>query len=313
MNQILSVEDNNKNNKNSKGYGKGNKIDIKAIVIFFCIILILFGIFIIANGAYSIYEKSVEKSGQEKIAEVENPEIQVEMMTDSKIKIIISHTKEIKIVEYNWNGEDTKQIKGDGKTNIEIEEIEIPAGTNTLNIKVTDVNGEVSTRSKEYTSPERPTIKLSQEENAIKVEIESSLVIDYVTYYWDDQEPKTYNINATKTSSTLEVKEEGEHILNISAVDKEGNKATKKIKVTGAIPPEVQVSTDKENFIVKASDQGKITKVIINMNGEEKEEEVSDKEYQNIIKLKDGENRIIVTVYNEKGIKKVARVKYTKE
>ena len=52
----------------------------------------------------------------------------------------------------------------------------------------------------------------------------------------------------------------GEHTLTIIIVDTEGqeNKITKPIYI-----PTLSVVTDKENFIINASDVGKITKVII--------------------------------------------------
>lgn len=313
MNQILSVENNNGNNNYNK-YGSGNKIDIKAIVIFFCIILIAFGIFIIINGVYSIREEA--KIGNNNNIETgktpTTPEIEVQIVSESEIKLIISHDKEIASLEYNWNGEDTVQISGNGRPNMEID-MEVPPGANTLNVKVFDINGEKKEYSKEYTSPERPLIKLSQEANAIKVVIESSKIIDYVEYYWDDEEPKKYTINGEKTSTTLEVKEAGEHELNIKAVDKEGNEATKSKKIKVVKVPEVKVTVDSENFIIRASDEDEISKIVINMNGEETEEEVNSKTYETKVKLADGENRIIVTVYNKSGITKQSRVKWTKE
>ena len=318
MNQILSVDnnDNNNNYKKNKGYGSGKKVEIKSVVIFFCIILIIFGIFIIGNGAYSIYNQSKvehEDDNKSTTTQIAEPEMSVQIVSDIEIKLIITHSKEIKMVEYGWNDEEKTQKQGNGNKNFEISNIEVPPGTNTLTVTVIDKDGNEKTFTREQTSPERPLIKLSSEQNAIKVEIESKTTIAYVTYYWDNEEPKKYNINAPKTATTLEVKDAGEHTLNMTAVDQEGNEATKTKKIKVVKAPEIKVTTDGESFIIRATDEEEIEKIVINFNGNESEKEIHQKQYEGKVNLIDGENRIIVTVYNNNGITKQAKLKWTKE
>ena len=76
MNQILStdISGNKKRNKNSK------PIEINNIVKFFAIAIIIFGIFIIGIGAYSIID--YQKEQQEENIE---PTIQIENKTNTTI------------------------------------------------------------------------------------------------------------------------------------------------------------------------------------------------------------------------------------
>lgn len=320
MNQILSVE-NNDNNNNYSNYGNNNynnykggkKIEIKIIIVFFCIVLIVFGVFIIGNGINAIYNNPIDEQAsmtEKEKTTASSPEISIEVVSDIERNIIITHDKEIKTVKYYWNNEAATEIAGNGKNKFEIKNIEVPPGTNTLNVIVTDFEGKEETYSKEQTSKERPWIKMTKEENAIKVVIESKTSnIAYITYFWDDKEPKKYVINDKKTQSTLEPKDEGEHVLTMKAVDDEGNEAVKVQKIIIVKAPELKVTTDGQNFIIRASDDEELTKMIINHNGNESAEEINTNKYETKIQALDGENRLIVTVYNKKRRKETSKIK----
>lgn len=320
MNQILSVENNDSNNNygnnNYHNYKGQRKIEIKVIIVFFCIILIVFGIFIIGNGINAIYNNSIDEQAnkvEKQVTTASSPEISIEVVSDIERNIIITHDKEIKKVKYYWNDENPTEIDGNGKNKFEIKNIEVPPGTNTLNVIVTDVEGKEETYSKEQISKERPWIKMTKEENAIKVVIESKTSnIAYITYFWDDKEPKKYVINDKKTQSTLEPKDEGEHVLTMKAVDDEGNEATKVQKIKIVKAPELKVTTDGQNFIIRASDDEELTKMIINHNGNESVEEINLNKYETKLQALYGENRLIVTVFNNKRRKETSKIKMDK-
>lgn len=323
MNQILSVNNNNNDNNysNETRYNMGNggkKVEIKVVVVFFCIVLIAFGGFIIANGIHSISSESeIAKGNQtgEALEKAENyPDISIQVVSDTERNLIISHNKVITSIKYYWNDEEATVINGNGKNNFEIKNIEVPPGTNMLNVVVTDEDDKEKTYSKEQTSEERPCIKMTKEDNAIKIVVESKTAnIDYISYYWDNDEPKKYTINDKKTQSTLEVKDEDLHTLTMIAVDTNGKEATKVQKIKGLKAPSVKITTDGQNFILRASDENEIDKIVVNLNGNETEKTINQKQYEGKIKALDGENRLIVTVYNKDGIKKQSKIKWTKE
>lgn len=322
MNQILSVnnDDNNSggNYNNYNNYGSGKKIEIKAVVIFFGIILIVFGIAIIGIGIKSIKKEDTANTNVTNTTvgneQSEKPDIAIQIVSETEIKIIVTHNQEIKTVSYAWNNGEKKEKNGNGGKNIEISNIEVPPGTNTLTVTAIDSEGNENTITREQTSKERPLIELAKEQNAIKVKITSNLEIAYIEYHWDNNQPKKYNINAKKTENTLEVKEAGEHVLYFKAVDSEGNEATKSQKIIAAKEPEVKVTTDGENFIIRASDEDQLSKISINLNGQEtKVEEINASTYEEKIKAVQGENKLMVTVYNKSGIVKQAKLKWNKE
>ena len=326
MNQILSVDNNdsndsygsnNYNNLNNYNKKRGKKMEIKIVVILFCIILIIFGGFIIVNGIRLISDNSAAEQSNDnqagQVASNEYPDISIEVVSETERNIIITHNKIIKMVKYYWNDEEPTEQEGNGNKNFEISKIEVPPGTNKLTIIVIDEDDNEKEDTREIESPERPWIRLSSEQNAIKIQIESKTNIAYVTYYWDDQEPKKYTINNKKTQRTLEIKDSGEHTLTITAVDVEGREATKTQKIKGVRAPEVKVTTDGQNFIIRASDEEEIDRIVVNLNGNESEKTINQSQYEGKIKAVDGENRLIVTVYNKSGIKKQAKIKWTKE
>lgn len=318
MNQILSVNnsDNNDNFNNYNNYKKGKKVEIRVVIIFFCIILIVFGIAIVGIGIKSI--KKVDNTNNQanttkQTTQNEKPEIAIQIASETELKIIVSHTKEIKTVKYGWNDGEIKEKSGNGSKNVEISNIEVPPGTNMLTVAAIDVDGNEETITREQSSRERPLIELNKEQNAIKVKITSNINIDYIEYHWDNNEAKRYSINGKKTENTLEVKEAGEHTLYFKAVDTEGNEATKSQKIIAAKEPELKVTTDGQNFIIKASDEDELSKIIINLNGQEtKIEDINASTYEYKIKAMDGENKLIVTVYNKNGIIKQSKLKWTK-
>lgn len=326
MNQILSVNNNDDNNSNNNDFkynykntnGTGKKLEVRVVVIIFCVILIVFGCFIMGNGWYSLKSNSDQEvsrnNNNTQNNDIQEPDVSIQVVSDIKINLIITHNKVISQVNYQWNNEEVEERTGNGTKNIEISNIEVPPGDNKLKITVIDEDGNEKTFEKEKSSPERPWIRLSSEQNAIRVKIESKTSnIAYVSYFWDNDEPKKYTINAPNTQSTLEIKEAGDHILTITAVDDKGNEATKVQKVIGVKAPEVKVTTDGENFIIRASDEDEIDKVVINLNGQVTEKATNQKQYEEKVKAENGENRIIVTVYNKNGITKTSKIKWTKE
>lgn len=314
MNQILSVEM-PKNNK-SRNKSTSNKANIKTVIIFFCIILILFAIIIGCVGIYSLVNNKTEtpqKPNQNGTITGTQAKIDVEVESESKIKIVVTHDKQISKIEYNWNGENTQEVSDIGETTYEIP-LEVPTGTNTLNVTVTDVNG-VKTQNvpREYTNGTAEAgIKLTiVPENPIKIKVESNVNISTISYNWDGGEEKQIQVNATTTEQTIEALE-GKHTLNVVAVDVDGKEAKDSITTLGDNKPELKLSVSSGKLVISASDDQGITKITVNINGKQREANINKKEFNGDIPLENGENKIIVTVYNTNGVKNEQRVKVVK-
>lgn len=314
MNQILSVEM-PKNNK-SRNRSTSNKANIKTVIIFFCIILILFAIIIGGVGIYSLTNKKTEvteKPNENGKISGTQAKIDVEVESESKINIVITHDKQISKIEYNWNGQDTQEISDVGETTYEIP-LEVPTGTNTLNVTVTDVNGvKTQMTPKEYTNGTTDAgVKLTITlENPIKIKVESNVNISTISYNWDGGEEKQIQINATTTEQTIEVLE-GKHTLNVVAVDVEGKEAKDSVTTFGDNKPELKLSVDSGKLVIDAKDDQGIDRITVNINGKQREAKINNKEFKGDIPLDNGENKIIVTVYNTNGVQNMQKVRVVK-
>ena len=260
MNQILSTGETTKNsttkyrkeNKYRNENQYNNKASTKSVVMFFAIVLILMGICICGIGAIS-YSKNKDNSTPSASSQESEIKISAEKLNESTIALKINHDKEIKEIEYSWNGNNPVNVDGVGKTDIELQ-LDIPDGTSTLNVKVTDVDGNEKKYSEQYNlQVSKPVITLEQVSNNIQITVESEAKIKDVAYYWDNEEKDRLSINDYKTRTLVEVLE-GEHELKVVATDINGNETTKTQKIIGDNKPVVKVTTDGQKFKIKATD-----------------------------------------------------------
>lgn len=309
MNQILSVESPQNRKK------KGNRSNIHSILIVFSIILMIFGIGITSTGAYSYY-KNLSNNLNNNITVTSNtkPKISTERESSSIINLVVTHDKVITKVTYIINDEAPVEINGANKTELK-EQIELPVGESKLTITAEDIDGMSSSYQGSFSVEQKPTISLEQVEGKIQITTESTIAIDYIKYYWDENEQEAETITSNELANvTLVDVLEGTHTLNIEAIDIEGNKTTKTQKIIGDNKPELSVTTDGTVFMINAKDDENITKIEITLNTNEMEtREVNQAEYSTTIDLVEGENRLTVTVYNQNGLTETSRVKYTKE
>ena len=125
MNQILLTNNDNNNKKNNdKNYNKNNSNDIKKIITFFAVVILVFGIAIGGVYGYKIYKNN----NKEKT--IGEPELSLES-TDEEVTIIAKAEGGISKIIYQWNdGEENIKELG-GRTKQE-EKIGIPIGNNKL-------------------------------------------------------------------------------------------------------------------------------------------------------------------------------------
>ena len=309
MNQILSVDSNNKKSS------KSSKSSIHSILVVFSIILLLFGICLTIVGLYTFYRNKSSKSESDKVvtSSTTKPVISIEREDATNIRIVVTHDKELANVTYSINGEEQVEIETNDRTEVN-KSISLPSGNTTITIIAEDVNGISSSREDTF-EVEKPIISLEQVESSIKITVENEVGIDYISYYWDEEESaaQKFTVNNTKTETMIDVLE-GIHTLNIIAVDTEGNKTTKTQKIKGDNKPELKIKTNGKIFAISASDDEGLSKIEIKLNSNETiTEDIDGKDYSTTIDLEDGINKLVVTVYNKNGVTETSKVKYTKE
>ena len=321
MNQILSVELNK--NKSKKKNGQ-NKADIKSVVIFFSIFLIIFGLSTVSLGIYSTMKKgnSNQVASNNNMTSSDNIKIDV-AQNASVLELEVLSESSITSIEYCWNGEEAKSLSVDGSSNITAE-IDVPSGTNLLKVVAKDANGNTKEFEKTYVGEtlEEPNIVIFEEtynsesfKDQLKVKISEETSIKSISYYYDDEEPTTEEVNATEFIFNIDIKT-GEHKLTIQELSVDGNE--KKVTKTVYIP-DINVSASNDYSEVKITatgednDDGMISKIHINFNDEESEmNDINSSTFVKVLESKDGENRLIIEVYNNSGLKITKRIRWKK-
>ena len=298
MNQILSTE--NFNDKKTRNRRSGK--DVHSIARFFAIILIIFGIFLIASSSFALYKGNTNTKDNGGNVAQSQPEIEVENKDEKTLILTIMHESEIREVLYYWNDEDTETISGEGRKYIQTK-IEIPKGENTLTVKATDVNGQVSEFTKEYTLKGDIDIKNEQSGNNIKIKVTGKEEIEKIDYTWDEEETKTIEVNDTEYSFEVEVSL-GEHQLIVKATDVKGNTEEKTITVTGTTKPTVKISAGDDCYVITAHDDVALDRVEIETmsDGKITKMQADGEDFEYNFPLKEGDNYIKVTAYNSKGV-----------
>lgn len=316
MNQILSTSmpmDSKKKQKQKNG----QPIALGSIIKFFGIAILIFGGLLVGVGVYSMTQNPVQQK-QENV----EPTISIENKTDNTILLKVMHQKNIDRVEYGWNDEEMTVLYGNNGKYLD-EEINIPSGNNTLHVLVVDVDGNEATYDKQYERESDINIEVSG--NKIRIKYSGDTMISYMTYRWDEEEEKRVEIQNESVDEEIEAIK-GLHTLTVVVVDENNNTDTKQQKINGVSKPKVEVSIDeqKEHFVIKASDEDKISKFSFILNQDDSQEyemDLKDKDFKEIeyilpdsLKLQPGENIIEVTVYNSNGVStETGIIKFVKE
>lgn len=185
----------------------------------------------------------------------------------------------------------------------------------------TSTNTNQNTTGNNTNTPAEPTttpqeyikITFSSELGGVKINVESltEANIETVLYWWEGEEENNLEVLDTQYETVIASKQ-GTHYLYVEAIDENGNKKEAKQLVIGDTGPEVTITTDGvSNYVVKVSDDEKITKIEVTLNGELEEIEVNSKEYEYTLPIPQGNSIIEVTAYNLNGLSTNKKAKVT--
>lgn len=265
MNQILQVERNS---------GSRGTIDTKKIVLVFAVAIIVFGLILLGQGVYGVYQKAKNKKVTQNpsgtIDEVFTPEITLTKTEDNKLIINVQSSSEISHIVYNWNNDASETLEESGKTNIE-ETIDIPSGENVLNLSVINSNGKEAKKQETFiVETTKPEISLSVVGNDIKISVTSKEELSYVTYRWNletenKEDMLTYE-DRTKFEKLVEIPK-GHNTLKIVAVDKNNNSTEKSQEIKGVTKAKTKVVAKGEYLDFTVTGDENIKNVEFEFNG----------------------------------------------
>ena len=303
MNQILSTSMPMDNKKKKEKKVNTNPVAIKSILKFFAIAMLIFGIFTIGTGAYAVFKNQSEQQEQNL-----EPSISIEDKDEETILLKVVHKKNIAKLEYRWNDEESTVVNGNNGKYIE-KQIKVPSGKNTLHVLVVDEDGKEIPYEKQYERESKINFEVSG--NKIKITYEGDKKVSYMTYRWEEEEEKTIQINDTKIDQEIDAIK-GLHTLTVIVVDEDNNTDTKVQKINGVSKPKITVAVDdaKQHFVIKASDDEKITTIVFRLNQDDNQYytlNIADMNYNDIqyvlpMELQSGENTIEVTIKNASGV-----------
>ena len=301
MNQILYEDTGN----------KSRPTDIKKIIRFFGVAIAIFGIAIIGFGIYGISQwiKGTAPSSGNK------PQIAVNVLEGSNVKIEVTHDKVIDKVIISWNGENEKTVVGRGNTFEYLESM--PNGINELTVRAIDKMGVEAVHTGMYSynngvDIQNPKIELTrvEEENIIRIRAVDETEIAYVSYRWNDgEEQKIEKRDETNTiiDEIIPLPEEaGDYELTVAAVDKNGNRETKVQKIQGLTKPVIQKPTQYgEKLTITVTDELGLDYVTIKVNdkGFKWESDTDDRtDFVTTVILNEGENKVTIKAKNKSGL-----------
>lgn len=303
MNQILSTSMPMDNKKKKGKKVNTNPIAISSILKFFAIAMLIFGMFTIGTGAYAVFKNQSEQQEQNL-----EPSISIEDKDEETILLKVVHKKNIAKLEYRWNDAESTVVNGNNGKYIE-KQIKVPSGKNTLHVLVVDEDGKEIPYEKQYERESKINFEVSG--NKIKITYEGDKKVSYMTYRWDEEEEKTIQINDTKIDQEIDAIK-GLHTLTVIVVDEDNNTDTKVQKINGVSKPKITVAVDdaKQHFVIKASDDEKITTIVFRLNQDDNQYytlNIADMNYNDIqyvlpMELQSGENTIEVTIKNASGV-----------
>ncbi len=225
---------------------------------------------------------------------------EIEFAKDGNIATIsIKHEKGISRVKYYWNDGEEKILKGEAKKEMLINNINIPAGINTLYVEATNENGRTAKMNYEY-SYDGIAIDFPSVINSSELKIVASDVtgMSYMKYRWNNEEEMTVypdEEGAIKIEHQTEIPS-GLNTLYVTAVNKSNITLTKKQEIKGNKKPEIEFYIMNSELHVTVRDEEGIDKIVQQINTEEpKTYEVGgEKEYSYTYNI--GEERILVTI-----------------
>ena len=306
MNQILDYDPNKKTGGSSSGSDK--------IVRVFAILLVVFAIALLSSGVYGIYKNN--QTQKESAKKPNYAKITAEQEENGKVKVLVNHDKAIEKMYYSWNTNKERSVKGQGAKSLE-EEIDLPAGTNTLHIKVVDIDGIETSFEQEFIAEDgsdiiSPVISMKvvvgeDKTKKLKITATDETKLDFITYRWNrDEETKVEAEEENQKEIIVEIDIlKGENDITISAVDSSNNNTTETKSFKGLTEPEISVylSEDGTALDILVKHENGISNIYYTLNGKEyqanfdnEEGELKNpKEISFSQPLDVGDNRLILT------------------
>lgn len=273
---------------------------INTVIMFFVICIVIFGVIVAGWAGYKAF---INKSGYDLSATI--PTIYLETIEEQLVEITVTHDKELALIEYRWNDEETTVVEQEGTGEYRVT-IEVPSGANILNFTATDINGKESVLTQSFDISE--VIKFKVENGDMLISVNSNIEIEAMSYKWNDEETVAFEVGTNTVEKLISIPK-GLNNLTVKIVDINHKITEKEQLVEGIVKPKIVPSIDssKTNIVLELSDEIGLKGLHISINGEKEYSATIEGalEYTYELPVADlysGPNSIVVTVTNTKDI-----------
>ena len=304
MNQILVLE-NKAKKKKTKTMSSG-PADIKNILRFFAVVLIIFATVMIGHSSYAIYREAKGNNTND-LANINITRVNDTLLVDVQSTYIIDRFK------YSWRNSQQTSVPEES-TSFQ-EEIILPSENNILTIVLEDETGRATTYTREIILDGidivEPSIEVEQGQGlSAIITATDETQINYMTYRIDDgEEIRIDKNNVADTTIKYAITDipRGEHTIYVTAVDSFGNteEIEQTIIVSSAMPSIDSIDIDEESgkILIKASDLDGLQSIDVNINGAEYHmDNINRTEATFSLNLRQGTNTLSIKLTNVNGL-----------
>ena len=256
----------------------------------------------LGEGVYGAFKNSEMRQ----IIENASPIVSLDR-EGQQLKVSVSHIRPLQSMEYNWNSDEDTQMSIDvtGRRAY-VQRIDLPAGENTFNIVVKDVNGKTTAINKEYYMENgkditKPKIDRVKSGNNLKIIATDETALSYITYRWNEDEETKVDVNpvdATRIETEVPL-QRGENKLTIIAVDASNNTSSVVETYKGVMKPTIQVWIEGNYLIIVGRHDIGVKQIDYNLNGQNYSVQGPVGEVLSYAQeLKPGYNKVEITVYS---------------
>ena len=304
MNQILVLE--NKSKKKKTKTRSSGPADIKNILRFFAVVLIIFAMVMIGHSSYAIYREAKGNNTEDL------PVISLSRVNDTLL-VDVQSTYVIDKFKYSWRSSQQTSIPEES-TSFQ-EEIILPSDNNILTIVLEDETGRATTYTKEIILDGvdiiKPSIDIEQGQgSSVVVTATDEMQIEYMTYRINDgEEIKIDKNNVEDKTIKYAVTDipRGENIIYVTAVDSFGNteQIEQTIIVSSEMPTINSIDIDEESgkILIQASDVDGLQSIEVNLNGAVYQmNDINRTEATFSLNLRQGTNTLSIKLTNVNGL-----------
>ena len=304
MNQILVLE--NKSKKKKTKTRSSGPADIKNILRFFAVVLIIFAMVMIGHSSYAIYREAKGNNTEDL------PVISLSRVNDTLI-VDVNSTYVIDKFKYSWKNSQQTSVPEEA-TSFE-EEIILPSSNNILTIVLEDETGRATTFTREIILDGidilEPTIEVEKGQGSSAViTATDETQIEYMTYRIDDgEEVRIDKNNVTDKTIKYAITDipRGEHTIYVTAIDSFGNteEIEQTIIVSSDLPTINSIDIDEElgKILIQASDVDGLKSIEVNLKGQEYfMDNINRTEATFALNLRQGTNTLSIKITNVNGL-----------